>query len=286
MHRRSLIISAATVALLPSTARAATGGDTSVFERSEVAGANKLPQRVFYHRPAAWRENERVVMVLHGVGRNAVSYRDDWIAQADHYGFLLICPEFSQSKFPGAAWYSQGGLRRTKERQLWSFAVPDRVFTDARKHFAATTPRYSLYGHSAGGQFVHRMMLLAPSTSIDRAIAANAGFYTLPVFDTRYPYGLAGTEVSEAQVADFLRLPLVVLLGEADTNPNHPELVRNAQADKQGLHRYARGMHFMEVGKREAARRDIAFGWRVATVPGAGHSNRRMAAGAAAQLFT
>jgi len=284
MHRRSFLIGAATAALLPSTARAA-GSDTGVFERAEAAGASKEPQRVFYHRPAGWLASGRIVMVMHGVARNASTYRDDWISQADQHGFLLICPEFSRSKFPREAWYNLGGLRRTADRELRSFAVPDRVFADARKRFGATAARYSIYGHSAGSQFVHRMMLIAPSALVDRTIAANAGYYTLPVFDTRYPYGLEGTEVSDAQIADFLRLPLVVLLGEADTNPDHPELLRNAEADKQGIQRFARGMNFFDVGKREADRRGVTLGWRVATVPGAGHSNRRMAAGAAAQLF-
>jgi poly(3-hydroxybutyrate) depolymerase len=286
MHRRSFFISAAAVALAPSLTKGAAAGDTGVFERPEPAGASDTPQRVFYHRPAGWPANGRIVMVMHGVGRNASTYRNDWIAQAERYGFLLICPEFSQSKFPHAAWYNQGGVHRTADPTLWSFAVPDRVFADVRKRFGATASRYSLYGHSAGSQFVHRMLLIAPSTLVDQAIAANAGYYTLPLFDVPYPYGLQGLSVPDEQVANFLRWPLILLLGEADTNPNHPALLRNAEADKQGIHRFARGMNFLEVGKREAARRGLTLAWRVATVPGAGHSNRRMAPGAAAQFFS
>lgn len=224
-------------------------------------------------------------MVLHGVGRNASTYRDDWIAQADHYGFLLVCPEFSRSKFPNESWYNQGGLRRTEDPALRSFAVPDRVFADVGKRFGATASSYSLYGHSAGSQFVHRMLLLAPSPLVDRTIAANAGYYTLPLFGAPYPYGLKGTDIPDEQVARFLSWPLLLLLGEADTNPAHPALLRNAEADNQGITRFERGMNFLDVGKREAARRGLTLGWRVATVPGAGHSNRRMAPSAAAQLF-
>lgn len=285
MHRRRLFIAAAAAALVPSLARAAGSGDTGMFERAEAAGATAAPQRVFYHRPSGWPPNGRIVMVLHGTERNASSYRDDWIAQAEHYGFLLICPEFSRSKFPGAAWYNQGGLSRTADRELRSFAVPDRVFADARQRFGAAAIRYSLYGHSAGSQFVHRKMLLAPSPLVDAAVAANAGYYTLPLFDIPYPYGLQGTGIADEQVASFLRWPLVLLLGEADTNPEHPALLRNAEADQQGLQRFARGMNFLAVGRREAARRGLTLGWRVATVPGAGHSNRRMAPSAAAQVF-
>jgi len=256
-----------------------------MFERPEPAGASSESQRVFYHRPADWQSGGRIVIVLHGVDRSASTYRDDWIAQAEHYGFLLICPEFSNAKFRGETWYNLGGLRRTKDRALWSFAVPDRVFADVRRRFGATASSYSLYGHSAGSQFLHRMLLLAPSSSVDRTIAANAGYYTLPLFDAPYPYGLKETDIPDEQIERFLRWPLVVLLGESDTNPAHRTLLRNAEADKQGITRFERGMNFLEVGKREAARRGLPLGWRVATVPGAGHSNRRMAPSAAAQLF-
>lgn len=284
MRRRTFILAASAAAFLPSKTTVAAGGETGIFERAEQSGATSQPQSVYYHRPANWHSGGRIVMVLHGVDRDVSTYRDDWIAQSEQYGFLLVCPEFSRSKFPGE-WYAQGGLRRTQDRAMHSFAVPDRVFADACRRFGATASRYSVYGHSAGSQFLHRMLLLAPSALVDRTIAANAGFYTLPVFDTPFPYGLKGTDVPDEQVARFLTWPLVLLLGEADTNPAHRTILRNAEADKQGIHRFARGMHFLEVGRREAAQRGLTLGWRVSTVPGVGHNNRRMAPSAAAQLF-
>lgn len=286
MRRRAFIIAAGASGLLAARGMAtAAGADTGVFERAEPAGATDGPQRVYFHRPANWRTDGRIVMVLHGVGRNASGYRDDWIAHADRHGFLLACPEFSQTKFPRAAWYNEGGLRHTRDPELRSFAVPERVFSDVRQRFGATADRYSLYGHSAGSQFVHRALLLAPASRVDRAVAANAGYYTVPTLGATYPYGLGGLALPETQIARYLGLNLLVLLGEADTNPAHPDLLRNADADLQGIHRLERGTHFFEAGKREAARRGVAFGWRIATVPGVPHSNRRMAPSAADHLF-
>ena len=80
------------------------------FEREEAAGATAERQRVFYHRPEAWRPGGRVVVVMHGVNRDADRYRDEWRALADQYGFLLVVPEFSQTKFPGDDWYNFGGM--------------------------------------------------------------------------------------------------------------------------------------------------------------------------------
>ncbi len=284
MQRRFFLAAAAAAALVPRTALGAA--DTGVFERPEPAGSSNAPQRVYFHRPATWRASGRVVMVMHGVQRDADRYRDEWAPLAEQHGFLLVCPEFSNDKFPRSAWYNFGGLNQTHDPDMRAFAVPDRVFEEVRRRFGATAARYSLYGHSAGAQFVHRFALLAPSAAVDQAIAANAGWYTLPVFDQPFPYGLQGTSVTQDQVAAFLRRPLVLQLGDADVDPAHPSLRRNAAADRQGLHRFARGMHYMQTGQREAARRGIALAWRVVTVPGVAHDNAGMAKSAAALLFS
>jgi len=284
MKRRLFLATTAAVALVPRTALGSA--DSGVFARPESAGASNAPQRVYFHRPANWHFSGRVVMVMHGVQRDADRYRDEWAPLADRHGFLLVCPEFSNEKFPRSAWYNFGGLRQTDDPRLRAFAVPDRVFDDVRRRFGATAARYSLYGHSAGAQFVHRFALLAPSAAVDQAIAANAGWYTLPVFDQPFPYGLQGTLVNDDQVAAFLRRPLVLQLGDADIDPAHPSLRRNADADRQGLHRFARGMNYLEAGRREAARRAIALAWRVVTVPGVAHDNAGMARSAAALLFS
>lgn len=286
MDRRTFLLAGSAAALTPRWASAATPTGSGVYERAEISGATNEPQRVFFHRPASWKPDRRVVFVMHGLGRNADGYRDAWAPLADRYGFLLICPEFSNSKYPRSAWHTYGGWRETDDPQRRAFAVPDRVFAELPARFGVTATKYSLYGHSAGAQFTHRYLLLAPSTNVDQAIAANAGWYTMPVFDQPFPYGLAGTGLTPDDVRRFLTRPLVLQLGEADTDPDHESLRRNASADRQGLHRYARGLNYMAVAKREAEALGVRLAWRVVTVPGADHDNNKMAASAAAVLFS
>jgi hypothetical protein len=115
-------------------------------------------------------------------------------------------------------------------------------------------------------------------------VAANAGWYTLPLPDVPFPHGLADTPATAADIEKFLARPLVLHLGERDTNRADPDLRKDAGADAQGPHRLARGAHFFALGAREALRRGVDFGWRLHTVPGVGHDNGRMAEAAAPEL--
>jgi poly(3-hydroxybutyrate) depolymerase len=259
------------------------------FERAEAAGVTADRQEIHYHRPATWTPTGRIVIVMHGVNRDADRYRDEWRSLADQYGFLLIVPKFSATKFPGDTWYNFGGMvdagGKPRPRDGWSFGVVDRVFADVRATTGATRPTYSLYGHSAGAQFVHRYLLFAPSPTVDMAVAANAGWYTMPLFGEVFPYGLKDSPATEADVRRFLARPLVLQLGEADTNPQHSSLRRTPEADRQGLHRFTRGLNYLAVGKREAERLGVPLAWKLVTVPGVGHSNGKMAEHAARELF-
>jgi poly(3-hydroxybutyrate) depolymerase len=283
----------AAAAAVLATASPAQAQDLAVgsgrFERAETAGATAERQEIYYHRPAAWTPAGRVVVVMHGVNRDADRYRDEWRSLADQFAFLLIVPQFSATKFPGDIWYNFGGMvdagGRPRPRESWSFGVLDRVFAEVRAATGAGRPTYSLYGHSAGAQFVHRYILFAPSPAVDMAVAANAGWYTMPVFGEAFPYGLKDSPATEADVRAFLARPLVLQLGEADTNPQHRSLRRTPEADRQGLHRFARGLNYLAVGKREAERRGVRLAWKLVTVPDVGHSNEKMAEHAARELF-
>ena len=78
---------------------------------------------------------------------------------------------------------------------------------------------------------------------------------------------------------------MVVLLGEADIDPNHDSIPNAPEARAQGLHRFSRGLNYFKVASEQAVRLGVPFGWKIATAPGVGHSNTDMAAFAAAQLF-
>ena len=150
--------------------------------------------------------------------------------------------------------------------------------------FGGDPARIALAGHSAGAQFVHRYLMYVPEARVGRVIAANAGWYTMPVRDVAFPYGLAGSGVDDAALRRALQRPLTVMLGTADNDPQHESLRRTPEAQAQGPHRLARGEAFVAAGRRAAAERGIASGWTLQRVDGVVHDNAGMA-GPAAELL-
>jgi len=244
--------------------------------------------RIWYHRPANFSAASPIVLVMHGMGRNADGYRDNWVSSADTHGFLVITPEFDTDQFPDDWPYSLGNLARDDDggiafnsKEKWSLPIIDRIFEQVRDLTGTCRTTFSLFGHSAGGQFVHRYLTFADSGLVDVAIAANAGWYTLPTQEEAFPYGLGGADTLETALADFYARPVVILLGEADTLQT-PNLRQTPEAMRQGPHRFARGQNYFAIARGEAERLGVPFNWRLETVPGVAHSNGELAQPAAA----
>lgn len=229
-----------------------------------------------------------LLIAIHGLERNAETARDNWIEAAERHGLLIAAPHFDKERFPTRL-FQQGGVRDEADPSRWLYAVIERFFDRALASGRVAGASYVLFGHSAGAQFVHRMALLMPTARFSTAISANAGYYTLPLRGEAggfaYPYSLEGTPATEATLAAAFARPLLVMLGEKDDDPAHPQLNRSRGAEAQGPNRLARGRHFITVAAAEATRLKVESRWREILVPGVGHESRRMAAAAAQALF-
>src|SRR5262244_3909057 len=149
----------------------------------QIADVNGAPMVVFTYRPAGCSDPS-LLLVFHGIARNARTYRDDARALADRLCLLVIAPVFDKRAFP--TWrYQRGGI------------VKEGVVQDAREwsgtqvlDLVAWAPlAYSLLGHSAGAQFLDRLAAFVP-TEARRIVIANAGSYVFPSLEVGAPYGL------------------------------------------------------------------------------------------------
>jgi len=239
------------------------------------------PIRVFVTRPVGLAPGRPVVFVMHGVRRNADDYRDQWHDLAREHDFLLVVPEFNDRDFPGVRSYNLGnvldGDGKPVDASRWSYSAIEAIFDAVHRRFSMTTERYSLYGHSAGSQFVHRFIFHVPDARVSQVVTANAGWYMMPDYEQDFPYGLRGSVVSRENLASALQLPVTVLLGDQDILTDQANLRRTPEAMAQGRHRLERGHSFFDAAKGQAAQLGVPFNWQIELVEGADHDNRLMA---------
>jgi dienelactone hydrolase len=246
-----------------------------------VGAWNGLEIRVFMTRPVGLAPDRPVVFVMHGVNRNADEYRDQWHDLAIKHDFLLVVPEYSKRHFPGPGQYDQGNVFDErgilKAESAWSYAAIEAIFDDVRYRFQMSTNTYSLYGHSAGAQFVQGYIFHVPTARVNRIVMSNADGYMMPDFDVAFPYGLGQSAVDRSRLEQGLQLPVTLLLGEKDTETDQDKQRQTPELMAQGPNRLARGRAFFEAARSMADQLGVPFNWSLETVPGAGHDNRKMA---------
>ena len=163
--------------------------------------------------------------------------------------------------------------------------MSNKIFNNVKTRYDLQTERFHLFGHSAGGGFVHRYMLLMPRAPVVKAVAANPAFVTLPNKKEAYPFGLGGLPTKHAVINEWLGKDLAIFLGGDDTGPRTKPLSNGPRARKQGPNCLSRGKKLYKQAKEEAAKRKTNFGWSLSIVSGVGHDNRLIAPHARKFLF-
>ncbi len=281
-----------------------------------MAGAPGRESRliqVFYHVPETFTPQSPVLIVVPGAGRNANDYRDAWVDHAERYGVLILSPMYSESDYDFAA-YHMGGVmgdlnlaQSTRaeagtnqvhldeerftysvnaEPTEWIFADFDRLFELVAPAVGSERETYDLFGHSAGGQILHRLVLFRPDSRADRILAGNSGFFTFPDTAADLPFGLRDAPVSTDDLARSLRRHLVILVGaEDDRSETRGTMLRSPSADRQGIGRLERARSFHAAAEALAVQMEVPFGWQLEIVPGVGHDFAGMSDAAAAWLY-
>jgi hypothetical protein len=241
------------------------------------------------YRPYRYTPDRPVVFVQHGVLRNGDDYRDFWIPAADKHNVLIVAPTFSNEIWPGTESYNNGRVftpsGNVRPVDGWTYVLVERVFNDLRAAGIVEQEQAYLFGHSAGGQFVHRLMSSQSHKPFKAVTIGNPGWYTLPTFDHPYPEGLDGVGLTQDNLVRLLGYPMTILAGDQDIATDDPNLPSEPAAKRQGPHRYARAHNYFEAGKREAARLGVPFNWTLRSVPGIGHDGKAMSAVCASLWF-
>jgi len=233
-------------------------------------------------RPRAHNPDNPVVIVQHGMSRNGAEYCEAWIPAAEQHGLLIVAITFPKEAWPDAVTYNNGHVLdeggALRPRECWSHAIPGRVFELLREGGITRRDKTYLWGHSAGGQFVHRLLATQPLGIFEVVGAANSGWYTLPTLDLRYPDGLGGIGLTRDDVVRLLGYPLVIFSGDQDTDGTAENFPMHDAAMAQGLNRFERAQFYIDHGQAEAAKLAVPCRWSRVVVPGVAHEGMRMSA--------
>ena len=248
------------------------GAGNFVFEYKIAGKVKKIP--VYYYCPQELAPLSRVVFVLHGAGRNGKGYRDEWQKYANRYNFIVLCPEFSEGEFGGWGRYNGGNIydyeqKKYSKRADWSFNVIEGLFDFVKQERELKAEAYCIFGHSAGAQFVQRMVMFMPEARFSLAISNGSGDYTAPVFDKIFSDGLKDTGVTEESLGKSFEKEMIVLMGAKD-------LMSKTMPKEGQFHKYDRvwkAKIFFQTAKAEAMKRQAIFKWCFMLVPNADHNN-------------
>lgn len=266
--------------------------------------------RVDYYRPRGFTARSQILLIIPGSGRDGGEYRDAWISAAENANVLVASLGYPETDYDFAAYHMGGVVRdlsfpdvaanthivRIRDEDItftpnprpdtWLFNDFDRIFHLLKTAVGASQESYDMFGHSAGGQILHRLALFHPRSRARRIIAGNSGFYTMPDLDAPLLFGLGGSGVDAQSLALSFRTQLTLLLGENDNSDEAGGIhLHTPLADRQGLGRLARGQFFFRFAAERARVMSAPFAWRLVTVPNVGHDFRAMSQAAARLLY-
>lgn len=268
---------------------------------------------VYYHMPDNFTRNSRILMVIPGAGRNGDDYRDSWIDASEKYNVLIVSPSYPEKAYNYGD-YHLGGIVKDlnlakgisfKEgtnqvhidedviefnvneiKEDWIFNDFDRIFRLVKKATNSNQRKFDMFGHSAGGQILHRLVLFHTKSKADRILASNAGTYTFPDYKTNFPFGMKNVDVNSIKLKKSFSKKLVLFLGKLDNDTEkRGRMLRSETADKQGTNRLERGNNFYKFSEELSESSGMKFNWKLEIVPDVGHDQKKMAEAAAKYLY-
>jgi len=232
------------------------------------------PITLFTYKSPTYKDGPLLV-VFHGVGRNAEEYRNYAITLGERFGVLVVTPLFDTTRFPSLR-YQRGGLLdkdgQAQPPEAWTYATVPKIVAHIRALEAKPKLQHYLIGHSAGGQFLVRLAAFMPGEAT-RIVAANPGSHLFPDREQKFGYGFGGLPEglsNDEVMRRYLAAPLTIYLGTGDNTPEH-SFDASPEGMKQGANRLARGRNCFVTAQKLAKERGWAFNWRKVETPGIGH---------------
>ena len=268
---------------------------------------------IFYHMPENFTQSSKILMVIPGAGRNADDYRDSWVEVSEKNSLLIVSLSYPEQEYNYGDYhlggivkdlnFSKGVTFKKGTNQVhidenviefnvndnkddWIFNDFDRILKLVKKATKSNQGKYDMFGHSAGGQILHRFALFYPNSKADRILASNAGTYTLPNYKTNFPFGMKNVGINQKRLKKSFKKKLILFLGELDNDSEtRGRMLRSETADKQGTNRLHRGKNFYKFSEKLSKDLRMEFNWKLEVIPNVGHNQKKMAKAASDYLY-
>lgn len=197
------------------------------------------------------------ILLFSGMERNYRAYRNAMENIAHILCLQIYSPYFDKEIFPPKD-YQRGGesLKIIPSFLSW--------IKKQEKHHNA----YFMIGHSAGGQFLERLLAYQPPKDIQKFIIMSPSSYVIPSETIPDPYGFFNHPHNE--VAIYLQQPLAIFIGEEE-NKETSHLLKNQFTIKQGASRLERAKTVFLYAQNAAISAHIPFNWSLHIMPNMGH---------------
>ena len=266
------------------------GPGEGVFTYDDYAPYADKPIDVHYFIPSDGdAATMPILFVMQGADRGWTYLMKTWKQDAQKYRFIVVIPVFTKELYPVEEYqemgvYSEGGTLNAPERT--AAILIDKMFERFRDEISGRQEHYSFYGHSAGGQFVHRALLLHDSPYVERSVVGSPGWYTFPDNrEMRYPYGVTDLPyINEDDLRRFVTSDAWVQVSDGDTL-RESFLRKTPEAELQGRNREERGKSFYASICKAAEDLGVENGWKFVEEHNIAHHSSGMGKRAVKYLF-
>ena len=242
-------------------------------QRVLYASWDKPDVEILYRLPKEINENTKVIFIIHGNSRDVERYINLWLEPSKDKNVILVAPHFTRSNYSNFGTLqiarSSGKILKNQSNNLKNSL--SLFFTYFKNKYNLQTSTYSIFGFSAGSQFIHRYLLFSDDIQVDRVVLGSAGWYTF-LNDEPYPYGMRDMPIERERYEWYLSREVLFILGAKDNDPNHESLNNSKGAKQQGSNRFERGQNYFKNLVIFSEENEIAFRWRYKVIDDLDHS--------------
>jgi poly(3-hydroxybutyrate) depolymerase len=260
-------------------------------EPGQVVRGEDLFGTFYTYVPTTVPEKPEILVLVHGTPpneetaeANAQYYITTWIDFSENHGYILIAPAFNQDDFSSSRGdYAMGGYRGLFGREISADEWVLRLVRAHQQAFGLANKPFYLYGHSAGGQFIGRFLVIHPEL-VKKAVITSAATYPQPDTQVAWPFGMGELHTDIEWDAETTRhvdivpdkqkwlaatqIPLTVIVGLNDT----AELPSSLIPGQKGKNRYTIARNWIQDMAAFAKANGLESRFKLEIIPGRGHS--------------